>query len=211
MRWRKVLEAAANVPSPMTFFDHTIHMAPAVVLRGKQEAIDYYDLLLAELKERMDAGMAAVPGERIRLYWEGMPVWGRLRMLSELMFELKSCIVASTYCNSWIFDAFDEKKPFESMARAYIELFIVRDEDYKTRYIQDWIKRFKIEGIIFHDAKTCPNNSNNRYALPQRLNQDLGVATITINGDLNDLRCFSDEQAKTNLEAFVEQILEQAA
>ena len=211
IRWRQVLEAAANVPSPMTFFDHTIHMAPAVVLRGKQEALDYYDLLLAELKERMDAGIAAVPGERIRLYWEGMPVWGRLRMLSELMFELKSCIVASTYCNSWIFSAFDEKEPFESMARAYIELFIVRDEDYKTRYIEDWIKRFQIEGIIFHDAKTCPNNSNNRYALPQRLNRDLGVATITINGDLNDLRCFSDEQAKTNLEAFVEQILEQAA
>lgn len=211
VRWRKVLEAAANVPSPMTFFDHTIHMAPAVVLRGKQEALDYYDLLLAELKERMDAGVAAVPGECTRLYWEGMPVWGRLRMLSDLMLELKSCIVASTYCNSWIFDAFDEQEPFTSMARAYTELFIVRDEDYKTRYMQDWIKRFNIEGIIFHDAKTCPNNSNNRYALPQRLNRDLGVATITINGDLNDLRCFSDEQAKTNLEAFVEQILEQAA
>jgi len=211
VRWRKVLEAAAQIPAPMTFFDYTIHMAPAVVLRGRQEAVDYYDLLLKEIEERIAAGISAVPGERIRLYWEGMPVWGRLRMLSELMSELKSAIVASTYCNSWIFEAFDEKEPFESMARAYTELFIVRDEDYKTRYIENWIKRFKIDGIIFHDAKTCPNNSNNRYALPQRLSRDLGVATVTINGDLNDLRCFSDEQAKTNIEALVEQILEQAA
>jgi hypothetical protein len=27
-----------------------------------------------------------------------------------------------------------------------------------------------------------------------------------INGDLNDLRCYSEEQAKTSIEAFVEQL-----
>jgi benzoyl-CoA reductase/2-hydroxyglutaryl-CoA dehydratase subunit BcrC/BadD/HgdB len=195
----------------MSFFDHTIHMAPAVVLRGSQEAVDYYDLLLAELDERVAAGVQAVPGERHRLYWDGMPVWGRLRMLSETLGGLNAAVVASTYCNSWIFDAFDPADPFASMARAYLELFIVRDDDYKERYIRDWAKRFKIDGIIFHDAKTCPNNSNNRYAMPERLGKALGVPTLTINGDLNDLRCFSDEQARTNLEAFAEQLAELAA
>ena len=170
-RWRQVLEMAAHRPAPLTFFDHTIHMAPAVVLRGTQQAVDYYDLLLAEMDSRLKEGVAAVPGERHRLYWEGMPVWGRLRMLSESLSAGKAAVVASTYCNSWIFEAFDEQSPLESMARAYIELFIVRDDDYKERYITDWAERFGIEGIIFHDAKTCPNNSNNRYAMPQRLAQ----------------------------------------
>ncbi len=209
--WRQVLEYAAKVPAPMTFFDHTIHMAPAVVLRGKPEAVEYYQMLLQELEERVDAGVAAVPGERVRLYWEGMPVWGRLRMLSELMREQQAAIVASTYCNSWIFEAFDDRDPFNSMARAYLELFIVRDEDYKERYIADWVERFGVQGIIFHNAKTCPNNSNSNYAMPTRLAHQLGIPSVVIDGDLNDLRCFSDEQAKTNLEAFVEQILEQAA
>jgi len=209
--WRQVLEYAAKVPAPMTFFDHTIHMAPAVVLRGKPEAVEYYKLLLQELEERVQAGVAAVPGERVRLYWEGMPVWGRLRMLSELMREQQAAIVASTYCNSWIFEAFEDHDPFNSMARAYLELFIVRDEDYKERYIADWVERFGVQGIIFHNAKTCPNNSNSNYAMPTRLAHRLGIPSVVIDGDLNDLRCFSDEQAKTNLEAFVEQILEQAA
>ncbi len=211
VRWKRVLEYAALTPSPMTFFDHTIHMAPAVVLRGRQEAVDYYDLLLKEIDERVAAGVAAVPGERLRLYWEGMPVWGRLRMLSETLHGLHAAVVASTYCNSWIFEAFDHEDPFRSMAKAYLELFIVRDDDYKERYVTDWAKRFSIDGIIFHDAKTCPNNSNNRYAMPQRLGQKLGVPTLVINGDLNDLRLFSDEQARTNLEAFAEQIVEQKA
>ena len=210
-QWRAVLEYGARVPAQMNFFDHTIHMAPAVVLRGRPEAIEYYDTLLAELVEREKLGYSAVPGERMRLYWDGMPVWGRLRMLSELMNELKAAIVCSTYCNSWIFGAFDANDPFESMARAYTELFIVRDEAYKEAYMQEHVKRYGCQGIIFHDAKTCPNNSNSRYGLPQRFAEVHGVPSLVINGDLNDLRCFSDEQAKTNIEAFVEQIEEMAA
>jgi benzoyl-CoA reductase/2-hydroxyglutaryl-CoA dehydratase subunit BcrC/BadD/HgdB len=210
-QWRAVLEYGARVPAQMNFFDHTIHMAPAVVLRGRPEAIEYYNTLLAELVEREKAGYSAVPGERLRLYWDGMPVWGRLRMLAELMNELKAAIVCSTYCNSWIFGAFDAAEPFESMARAYTELFIVRDEAYKEAYMLEHVERYGCQGIIFHDAKTCPNNSNSRYGLPQRFAEVHGVPSLVINGDLNDLRCFSDEQAKTNIEAFVEQIEEMAA
>ncbi|MEW6140588.1 MAG: 2-hydroxyacyl-CoA dehydratase family protein [Thermodesulfobacteriota bacterium] len=204
--WRKVLECGAVTPAPLTFFDATIHMAPAVVLRGLPEAIGYYELLLTELKERIECGVAAVSGEKHRLYWDGMPIWGKLRDLSELFSALKTNVVASTYCNSWIFDAFDPAQPFESMARAYTELFIVRDESFKEAYMDAWIREFSVDGVIFHDAKTCPNNSNSRYGMPQRMTSRLNLPTLVINGDLNDLRCYSEEQTKTNIEAFVEQL-----
>lgn len=207
--WRKCLETAAAIPSPWTFFDATIHMGPAVVARGTKEAVDYYELLLDELNERVSSGVAAVEGEKYRLYWEGMPIWGKLRALSELFASLRTCIVASTYCNSWIFDQLDPNEPFESMARAYTELFIVRDEAYKEEYIENCCKFFKFHGIIFHDAKTCPSNTNNRYGMPERLSKRLGIPTLTINGDLNDLRCYSEEQTKTNIEAFIEQLEEE--
>ena len=67
---------------------------------------------------------------------------------------------------------------------------------------------FKIDGIIYHDAKTCPNNSNNRYGMPQRMEAKTGIPSLVINGDLNDLRLLSDEQTKTNIEAFIEQLEE---
>jgi benzoyl-CoA reductase/2-hydroxyglutaryl-CoA dehydratase subunit BcrC/BadD/HgdB len=204
--WKQVLETAANVPSPLTFFDSTIHMAPAVVLRGTQVAIDYYRELLAELKARITHGVAAIEGERSRLYWEGMPIWGRLRDLATLFLELRACVVASTYANSWIFTALDPDDPFRSMARAYTELFIVRSDPYKEKYLQEMIDTFGVDGIVFHDARTCPNNTNCRHGMPQRLAERLGVPSITISGDLNDLRCYSDEQSKTQIEAFVEQL-----
>jgi len=206
--WRACLEFASAIPSPWTFFDATIHMAPAVVARGVKESVDYYELLLPELEERIEAKIGAIDGEKHRLYWEGMPIWGKLRALSQQFASLKSCVVASTYCNSWIFDQLDPDEPFESMALAYTELFIVRDEPYKEQYIKDCHDLFRFDGLIFHDAKTCPNNSNNRYGMPERLCERLNIPTLTINGDLNDLRCYSEEQAKTNIEAFIEQLEE---
>jgi benzoyl-CoA reductase/2-hydroxyglutaryl-CoA dehydratase subunit BcrC/BadD/HgdB len=207
--WRQVLETATVKPAPMTFFDDCILMGPAVVARGTPEANTYYRLLLDELQSRASRGEAAVKGERLRLYWDGMPIWGKLRPLSELFVELKTCVVASTYCNSWIFDAFDPDEPFESMARAYIELFIVRSDGYKEDYIRRMYDAYGFNGIVFHDAKTCPNNTNSRYGMPQRLEKELGLAALTVNGDLNDLRLYSEEQTMTNIEAFVEQLLEQ--
>jgi benzoyl-CoA reductase/2-hydroxyglutaryl-CoA dehydratase subunit BcrC/BadD/HgdB len=206
--WKRVLEAAASVPSPLTFFDGTIQMGPAVVLRGLPEAVSYYQTLVAELDERVAAGYAAVEGERFRIYWEGMPVWGKLRDLATQFMELKSCVVASTYCNSWIFEALDANDPFRSMARAYSSIFICRSDDQKERYIQQMIAKYRINGIIYHDSKTCPNNSNSRYEMPQRVRQAVDIPYLIINGDLNDLRLFSEEQTRTNIEAFAEQLTE---
>jgi benzoyl-CoA reductase/2-hydroxyglutaryl-CoA dehydratase subunit BcrC/BadD/HgdB len=206
MLWKAVLEAAANAPAPITFFDGTIQMGPAVVLRGLPESIEYYKLLVAELQDRVRNNVAAVEGERLRIYWEGMPIWGKLSPLSKLFMELRTSVVASTYCNSWIFEDLDPADPFRSMARAYSSIFICRSEPEKEAYIERMAGLYKIHGILYHDAKTCPNNSNNRYGLPQRIEQKLGLPSLVINGDLNDLRMYSEEQTRTNIEAFVEQM-----
>jgi len=206
--WRQVLETAIASPAPLTFFDGTIHMGPAVVLRGTRAAVDYYRLLLEELRQRVREGVGAVEGETVRIYWEGMPIWGRLRQHSEMFAALGASVLASTYCSSWIFPAFDGADPIRSMARAYLELFIVRSDAYKETYLREMLERFRIDGIIYHDAKTCPYNTNSRYGMPARLSRASGIPSLVISGDLNDLRCLSDEQTRTNVEAFLEQIEE---
>lgn len=204
--WKKILETNTAKPAPMSFFDGTIHMGPAVVLRGSPQAVEYYKVLLKELEERIANKEGAVEGEKFRLYWEGMPIWGKLRDLAEFFIGLKTAVIASTYCNSWIFESFDPEDPFMSMARAYTEIFIVRDENFKEKYIEKMVREYKLDGLLFHDAKTCPANSNNRYGMPERLEKKLNIPALTINGDLNDMRCYSEEQAKTNIEAFIEQL-----
>jgi benzoyl-CoA reductase/2-hydroxyglutaryl-CoA dehydratase subunit BcrC/BadD/HgdB len=209
--WQACLDTAAQRPAPFTFFDGTIHMGPAVVLRGATEASAYYRILLSELEQRALDGVAAVPGESLRLYWDGMPIWGRLRALSTTFTEFRTAVVASTYCNSWVLADLDPADPFRSIARASLELFIARSEEPKERYIERMVERYDVDGVVFHDCRTCPNNSNARYGMPQRLSERLGIPTLVLDGDVNDLRCFSDEQARTNIEGFVEQLADARA
>ncbi|MBI4404314.1 MAG: 2-hydroxyacyl-CoA dehydratase [Deltaproteobacteria bacterium] len=198
--WSEVLACAKAKPSPITFFDACIYMGPIVVLRGTQAAVDFYEQLLEFVRNQ---STAALPEEKTRIYWDGMPIWGRLRSLSDLFKTHRSSIVASTYCNSWIFGDFNAEDPLGSMAHAYLKIFINRNDAFKENYIRKLVEDFSADGVIFHESKTCPNNSNSQYNLPNRLRKK-GIPTVTINGDLCDLRCFSDEQAATIIEAFLE-------
>ncbi|MCC7291185.1 MAG: 2-hydroxyacyl-CoA dehydratase [Phycisphaerales bacterium] len=206
--WRRVLDTARSSPSPITFWDGLIHMAPVILMRGSRVAIEYYEELLREMQGRVESGIGAVPAERFRLYWEGMPVWPRVRELSEKCFDLKVSVVASTYCNSWAFEEYDGGDPLEWMARTSTEIFINRDEVFKQSFLLEMRERFAIDGFVFHNARTCPNNTNSRFGLAQRLRDEHELPVLVVDGDLSDGRFFSTAQTMTNLEAFVEQLAE---
>ena len=204
--WQSVLDRAKNRPAPLTFFDGSIHMGPIVVMRGTSEAVDYYRLLDEEMQRRIAGKTAAVPGEQFRFYWDGMPVWGKLRDLDQIFRDQDACVVASTYCNSWVFPDFDPEEPFESTARAYTRLFIARSDDEKEAVLARLHEEFAIDGVVYHEARTCPNNSNTMYGLPQRLKEKNGRPFVIVFGDLNDLGFFSQEKARTRIEAFIEKL-----
>lgn len=204
--WKEVLATAKNSPAPFNFFDGTIHMGPIVVLRGTQLAKDYYRVLLDELKEIVILNKGTAAAETARLFWDGMPIWGKLRAMSELFKQNNASVVASTYCNSWVFDAFDEQDPFTSSAKAYTEIFINRGEHAKMKMLKQMADEFSVDGIIFHDAKTCFNNSNTRFGLPLRFYKEYGIPVLVIEGDLCDLRFYSEGQTTTKIETFIEQL-----
>ncbi len=206
--WGSVLDTAKARPAAMTFFDGAIHMAPVILMRGSQTAIDYYKSLLTELSQRVENGIGAIPDERFRVYWDGMPIWPKVRELAEKFYDLRTVVAASTYCNSWAFDEFDGGDPLDWMARSSIELFINRDENTKQRFLAQMFDRFEIDGAIFHNARTCPNNTNSRFGMPQRIRAELDMPSLVIDGDLSDVRFFSTAQTMTNIEAFVEQLEE---
>jgi benzoyl-CoA reductase/2-hydroxyglutaryl-CoA dehydratase subunit BcrC/BadD/HgdB len=206
--WGRVLDTAMAHPAAMTFFDGVIHMAPVILMRGSQTAIDYYESLHAEMLQRVERGAGAIPDERYRVYWDGMPIWPKVRELAEKFYDLRAVVAASTYCNSWAFEEFDGGDPLDWMARSSIELFINRDEETKQRFLAEMFDRFAIDGAIFHNARTCPNNTNSRFGMPQRIRTEQDMPALVIDGDLSDVRFFSTAQTMTNIEAFIEQLEE---
>ncbi len=206
--WRQVLDTARAKPAPISFWDGLIHMAPVILLRGSNIAIEYYESLLTEMQNRVEDNIAAVPNEKWRLYWEGMPVWPKIRELSTKFLSLNTVVAASTYCNSWAFDPYEGDDPLSWMAKISAEIFINRDERYKQSFLYDMFDRFDIHGAIFHNARTCPNNTNSRFGMAQRIRDERQMPVLVIDGDLSDVRFFSTAQTMTNIEAFIEQLEE---
>ncbi len=81
--WQQVLSTTASRPSPMSAFDAFFFLALIVTLRGTRIAVDFYKELIAELEQRIKEGIGVVPGETHRLLWDNLPMWHRLKWLSD--------------------------------------------------------------------------------------------------------------------------------
>ncbi len=203
--WGEVLDLACYTPSPLTYFDTLIHVAPMLLMRGTEAAVRYYEILLAELKTRVADKVAAVPGERMRFYWEGPAIWCALRPLASMFLDQGIAVVASTYGPNYVFDGFSSENPIESTAAAYISIYENRSREHRVRYLESQFARYGVEGVVFHDARTNPEHSGARHGLHLRLGRDTGVPSLVIEGDTHDARLVSVEHIRSQLQEFLEQ------
>ncbi len=202
--WAEILELCCAVPSPLTFFDMLIHIAPSIVMRGTPAGVEYYKLLKAEIEERVSRNIGAVPGERFRFYWEGPPIWPALRPVADLFLHHRVAIVASTYCGILTHEMLDPDNPIESMARAYTSLFHNRSDTYKEDFLVRSFENFGVDGVIYHEGRTALSESNVRYGLEGRLRKRTGLHALVLEADTHDLRLFSLNQIMQKLRDFIE-------
>jgi 2-dehydropantoate 2-reductase len=202
--WSDILELARNVPSPLSFFDMLIHMAPMVLLRGTPQAVEHYTLLKAELEDRVQRQIAAVPSERHRFYWDGPPIWCALRPLSKLFLESGAATVASTFCANFALTGLQADNPIESMARSYMSIFPNRSEDYKAGYLVSQFENYGVDGVVYHECRTFPEHSNVQRGLEVRLKRATGLSSFVLEADSHDLRLFSIERLQSLLRDFLD-------
>ncbi len=204
--WGEVLGTMKARPAPMTIFDAFVHLAPVVSLRGLPAALDYYRTLLAELQERVARGEGGIREERRRLMWDNIAIWYKVRDYSTLFAERGLNFVTATYTNAWAETAgfMDEARPFESMARAYSRVILNNDLDHRLRLMEQMIRDYQVDGLVIHSARSCKPYSVGQYDLKRILMERLDIPSVIIEADIADERAYSEEQARTRLEAFFE-------
>ncbi|MEW6720770.1 MAG: 2-hydroxyacyl-CoA dehydratase family protein [Thermodesulfobacteriota bacterium] len=204
--WGECLEAGRARPSPWTGFDAFFHLAPIVAIRGTAECNRYYRMLRDELKDRAARGVGGIADERVRLLWDNLPVWFRLRELSTRLAENGFNIVCSTYTSAWA-DAgalVDPSDPEGSMARAYLHVFLNRDLPYRLALMKRLCREYGAAGAILHSDRSCKPYSIGQVDLQRRLVSEAGVRALLLEADHADPRAWSEEQADHRLQAFME-------
>jgi benzoyl-CoA reductase/2-hydroxyglutaryl-CoA dehydratase subunit BcrC/BadD/HgdB len=204
--WGECLELARRRPAPWFGIEAFFHMAPLVVLRGTEAPVRYYRMLLAELRERAERGVAGVEGERIRLLWDNLPVWPELRRLSELLGRHRANLVAATYTHAWsdCADLFQPGDPFGSAARTYASVLLNRDLRARAQGLADLARRFGAHGILFHADRSCRPYSLGQHGLREVLARDHGVPGVVVEADHSDPRDIAWESAANRIDSFLE-------
>ena len=204
--WAEILATCKNRPAPITAFDEFIHMAPIVEMRGEQFTVEYFRALLDELEERVKKGIGAIKNEKKRLIWDNLPIWHRIRWMSEWLAERGVALVASTYTNAWgeLGEKIDTNRPLESAAEVYIHPILNRGTAEKLQVMKNMVTEFHADGVILHSDRSCKPYSIGQIDQRDELANSIGVPALLLEADHNDPRTFSEEQVDNRLAAFCE-------
>ena len=208
--WQEVLDTAMTRPAPISAFDAFFHLALIVTLRGTQQTVDYYRMLLAEMKQRVADGIGAVPVEKYRLLWDNLPVWYRTKWLSEKFASQGACLVADSYTSAWCgaLRSVDENDFLGTMAECHARIYLNIGVDEMARQVMEMADKYDVDGIVMHSNRSCKPYSFGQYDIQRIIRERKGLPTLMIEADMVDERSFSEGQIETRIDAFIEVLKE---
>ena len=210
--WQAVLDMAVNRPSPLSAFDAFFHLALIVTLRGTRQTVDYYKILLEEMQERVAQKIGAVADEKYRLLWDNLPIWYRMKWLSEKFASSGACLVADTYTTAWCgsMKYIKEDDFIETMAEGYSRIYLNIGVDQMAEQVIAMAEKYDVDGIVMHSNRSCKPYSFGQYDIQRIVGEKMGIPTLMIEADMVDERSFSEGQVETRIEAFIEVLKGQA-
>lgn len=203
--WTDVREQGVHRPSPLNAPDLFLVMGPIVVMRGTQTAVDFYQLLKAEVERRVGDRVGAVPGERIRLLWDNIAIWHRLIRFYRIFSQEGACFVADTYTNGWS-ATLTLDDPIRGLARVYAAPFINLDLRTRSDIVLDMATRFEVDGIVMHANRSCKPFSLCQSGLRDILRDQIGLPALILEADMTDTRHYNEGVIRERVNAFLEML-----
>ena len=205
--WTEIRDMGMHRPSPVNAPDLFVAMAPVVALRGTRQAVDVYRQLKAELEARVAGGVAAVPGERIRLLWDNITIWYRLYRFFHPFMEAGACFVTDAYTNAWaIAERADLDDPLPSMARSLLSVYINVDLETRAGIVADLAQRFAVDGLVLHANWSCKPFTLAQSDMLAAVRERMPLPVLVLEADMCDYRRYNEGSANERIAAFLEML-----
>jgi benzoyl-CoA reductase/2-hydroxyglutaryl-CoA dehydratase subunit BcrC/BadD/HgdB len=206
--WHQIYEYRKLIPTPVSFQDTMAAIFPMVILPGLDDGIKFYEALLKDIKERVDANTGALTKEKekYRLLFEGIPMWYKIKFFHELA-NYGAIITYEPYTYS-----FGPRKtlglPFDKSLRELAKIMIDVPYNYsaikRIEYFEKVIDDYKLDGIILHSNMSCRPSCTGMMDLKAAIQRDKGIPVWVLSCDMDDPRAYTDEVIKNQMEAFIE-------
>jgi benzoyl-CoA reductase/2-hydroxyglutaryl-CoA dehydratase subunit BcrC/BadD/HgdB len=176
-------------------------MAVMVTARGKREAAEAMETLLAEYETNHKNGVSTYRGEeKYRIMFEGIACWPWLRVTAAGLKSRGINMVTTIYADAFGFIY----KDFDDMCRAYcrvpnaINLEYARDKRVKL------CKDNHVEGMLVHTNRSCKLWSGFMYEMSRQIGAACSIPVTSFDGDQADPRNFSEAQYDTRVQGLCE-------
>jgi benzoyl-CoA reductase subunit B len=206
--WVKLLQYGKKRPSPFDcYFEGVVYMAPMTIWRGTSEAIEYYELLIEQMEQRLKANFSPVGKERFRLVFEGSPPWPTFTRFRTMFERWGAVAVASTYIRvvcaceglNWGPDS-----PMDYLADLAAQSFYNWNHLKKIQFIENLAKDYEVDGIVAHSVRSCRPISIGQLDLRKYFATEAGIPTLFVDSDIADPSFFSSSQVRKRVNTFFE-------
>lgn len=199
--WLAATATARHQPSPFNGFDLLNHMAVMVTARGKIEAAEAMETLLAEYEDNHVKGTSTFRAEeKYRIMFEGIACWPWLRVTSTGMKSRGINMVTTIYADAFGFIYED----FDGMCRAYCKVPNAINLEYARDKRIRLCKDNHVEGLLVHTNRSCKLWSGFMYEMSRQIGQACDIPVSSFDGDQADPRNFSEAQYDTRVQGLTE-------
>ncbi|KLU61257.1 R-phenyllactate dehydratase subunit alpha precursor [Peptococcaceae bacterium CEB3] len=226
--WAAVCAENKAVPAPLEEKTMYSLYVLATLSKASREVADFYAELLAEVKDRVARGIAAVGNEQVRLMSDTQPPWAFLKIFRYLE-RYGAVSVGSLYTfglegiwevkedGSWGPRTTPMEKGLEIKTRQQaLELMVdwnlskpewqhFYHPQLKTDMMLRIAKEWKLNGIMLHYNRGCEGLSlgiaENRLGLLKA-----GFPVMTFEGNMGDEREFDENMTMARVDAFMESL-----
>ena len=206
--WDEIMTYRRFIPTPISAAEIGI-MFVMVTRQGTQTAIDFLTKVRDEVKERARDKISIIEDEKIRLFWDNIPLWYNMGLFN--YFEkMGGVVVAETYSAAWSI-RLDVDDPINALVMksltSYPMVSCVSIKKRKEMVIKA-CRDYSIDGAILHSNKSCVPITLGQMDIKRELEEELGIPSVVIDADHMDDRNFSLAQFQTRVDAFMEMLLE---
>ena len=203
----EIQELAKAVPAPIAGRD-SLRFYPRS-LRNPDRLTQYLEALRDELKERVDAGIAYVPEEKLRFLWlQTPPLWmDTFDFLEErgvaVLTEMGGLNIQRAVLDP-IEEWHPEDSPIKQEARWALNFHGYGRAESRVQGVANQCREYKIDGVIHCSQRGCHYYAHTARLIQERVEKELGIPWLTINGDFMDMRDFDESEYYGQLEQFVD-------
>ncbi len=227
--WSEICTYNRAIPAPLDEKSMYSLYVLGTLMKSKKECVEFYEKLLAEVKDRVERGIAAVPTERLRLITDTQPPWGFLQIF-RYMEKFGAVSIGSLYTFGLIGvwevkedgrwgppvppqDRGIEFKDREEALKFYVEWNLKYKPEWqhfyhpklKSEMMIRIVKEWNVDAVLLHYNRGCEGLSlgiaENRLALIKE-----GIPVLPFEGNMGDEREFDLPRTQAAIDMFMESL-----